>query len=307
MMTPMRIEVVELPSAPDSVRPTMKAVGVGGAGCNIVARSSLDKMAICRGSDGLHSSVQDRFVLKESEVKVCRTSQPHILASHDLPWMGRMLRFIDDPQVLFLFSGMGGETGSYVSPVLMAGTRRTFNISSVSLPFSAEGPERKASAKEGLDRLKRESDIMIVYANDALIKLAPNLPLSKAFSVMDHVMTSIPEDLASQLTVESLPVIKKEFYGLEMRLGIGYGLGFNKERLAVEEALDSPWFPSKQFRPSTGLMVIAQNEPDIDTVKGCLEYLDSMLEMDRLMVTVRKDPELDQRVRVSLMLGYGFK
>jgi cell division protein FtsZ len=306
MMTPMRIEVVELPSAPDSVRPTMKAVGVGGAGCNIVARSSLDKMAICRGSDGLHSPVQNRFVLKESEVKVCRTSQPHILASHDLPWMERMLRSIDDPQVLFLFSGMGGETGSYVSPVLMASTRRTFSISSVSLPFSAEGPERKASAKDGLDRLKEESDIMIVYANDALIKLAPNLPLSKAFSVMDHVMTSIPEDLASQLTVESLPVIKREFHGLEMRLGIGYGLGFNKERLAVEEALDSPWFPSKQFKPRTGLMVIAQAEPDVDTVKGCLEYLDGTVETDRIIVTVRKDPSLDGRVRVSLMLGYSF-
>ena len=38
-------------------------------------------------------------------------------------------------------------------------------------------------------------------------------------------------------------------------------------------------------------------------MKGCLEYLDSTVEVDRIIVTVRKDPSLDERLRVSLMLG----
>jgi len=300
----MRIEVLELPNTTESLRPRMTAVGIGGAGRNIVSRSTLERLAICREGEGLHSPVQKMFFLKGSEIKVCQTSKPSILAGHDLPWKSRMVGALNDPQVLFLFAGMGGETGSFVSPVLASSSKCSLSISSVCIPFSAEGSGRRAAARDGLSRLRAESDLTIVFTNDALIKLAPNLPLSKAFSVMDQVMVSFPEDLASMMSIESLPIIRNEFHGQDLRLGIGFGAGFNKERIAVEDALSSPWFPAPQFKPRSGIVIISQAEPDIDTVRECLEQIDGNVEVKRMMAAVRKDETLGNRIKVSVMLGY---
>jgi len=248
-----------------------------------------------------------QVLLRKGEVTVARTSSPTALHVSDLPWKNRLLEAVGRPEVLFLFSGLGGETGSYIAPLITELAHyTTMTFASVCLPFSVEGSNRRAMAKEGLVRLKAASHMVAVYANDPLIKLAPNLPLSKAFGVMDHIMLSLPTDLCQCLTAEAMPLLKENMGRKELRAGIGYGLGLERERLAVEDALTSPWFPSAEFQPDTALMLVTLGQEDRISTDDCVKEMSERLKVRKLLVASHVDPSLGRRAKVSLLLGYSF-
>ncbi len=57
----------------------------------------------------------------------------------------------------------------------------------VSTPFNVERA-RTVKAEEGLDKLEGEADSIIVLDNNRLLDYVPNLPIGKAFSVMDQII-----------------------------------------------------------------------------------------------------------------------
>ena len=298
--------MVELPGTSSLPRPEILVVGVGGAGRRMAALMPGEKLTVCQEGD--HGITGYRQVLlRKSEVNVARTSSSTALHVSDLPWKKRLAEAVGRPQALFLFSGLGGETGSYVAPLITEIAHySTMTFTSVCLPFSVEGSNRRAMAKEGLARLKEASHMVAVYANDPLIKLAPNLPLGKAFGVMDQIMLSLPTDLCHCLTSESIPLLKENLGKRELRAGIGYGMGLEKERLAVEDALTSPWFPSAEFQPDAALMLVSQGQEDRVGLEECMREVSGRLKVRKLLLASRTDPSLGRRVKVSLFLGYRF-
>jgi len=287
-------------------RPEILVVGIGGAGRHMAAQMPGNKLTVCQEGDvGVPGHKQ--VLLKRSEMVVARTSSSTALHVSDLPWKRRLVDAVGRPNIIFLFSGLGGETGSCLTPLIAELSHySTLTFASVCLPFSVEGPNRRSLAREGLSRLRAAADLVAVYANDPLIKLAPNLPLGKAFGVMDQIMLSLPTDLCHCLTAEALPTLKKNFSGRELRAGIGYGMGLEKERLAVEEALTSPWFPSPEFVPEAAFMIVSQGVADRISVDDCVKEMSYMLRVKSLLFTSMVDPSLGRRVKVSLLLSYRF-
>ena len=264
------------------------------------------KLTVClEGDAGIPGHRQ--VLLRKGEVTVARTSSATALHVSDLPWKNRLVEAVGRPDVLFQFSGLGGETGSFIAPLITELAHySTMTFTSVCLPFSVEGSNRRAMAKEGLARLKAASHMVAVYANDPLIKLAPNLPLGKAFGVMDQIMLSLPTDLCQCLTAEAIPLLKENLGRRELRAGIGYGMGLEKERLAVEDALTSPWFPSAEFQPDTALMLVSLGKEDRTGLDDCIREVSGRLKVRKLLVASRADQSLGRRVKVSLLLGYKF-
>ena len=87
------------------------------------------------------------------------------------------------------------------------------------------------------------SDIVITYSNDSLLKIAPNLPLRKAFGAMDIIMMAPVIELANALTMEDLLQVRSDFGACKhVRAGIGISSGLDRELRAVDEAFTSPWF-----------------------------------------------------------------
>lgn len=299
-------EIIELPPQSSQPRPEVLVVGVGGAGRHMAAQMPGAKLAVClEGDAGIPGHRQ--VLLRKGEVTVARTSSSTALHVSDLPWKNRLMEAVGRPDVLFLFSGLGGETGSYIAPLISELTHySTMTFTSVCLPFSVEGSNRRAMAKEGLARLKAASHMVAVYANDPLIKLAPNLPLGKAFGVMDQIMLSLPSDLCQCLTAEAIPILKEHLGRRELRAGIGYGMGLEKERLAVEDALTSPWFPSEEFPVDTALMLVSQGQEDRVSLEDCVREMSGRLNARKLLVASTVDQSLGRRVKVSLLLGYRF-
>ena len=54
----------------------------------------------------------------------------------------------------------------------------------VTYPFALERA-RKKKAEEGIQKLKKHCDSVIILDNNRLVQLVPNLPMAEAFSVAE--------------------------------------------------------------------------------------------------------------------------
>jgi len=83
---------------------------------------------------------------------------------------------------------MGGGTGTGAAPVVskIAKEQGAIVVGMVSTPFNVEARAR-TETEEGLEKLREEADSIIV-PNNRLLDYVPNLPIGKAFSVMDQII-----------------------------------------------------------------------------------------------------------------------
>ncbi len=154
--------------------------------------------------------------------------------------------------LVFITCGMGGGTGTGSAAVIaeQAKNMGALTVAVVTLPFSSEGKIRMENALEGLEKLKKNTDTLIVIKNDRLLSLVPDLPLNTAFKVCDEVLAGSVKGIAELVTKSGL--VNVDFADLRTILSNGgfavIGLGEasldskpeDRARVAVETALNSP-------------------------------------------------------------------
>jgi cell division protein FtsZ len=157
-----------------------------------------------------------------------------------------------DPTMVFITCGMGGGTGTGSAPIIAetAKAMGALTVAVVTLPFSSEGKIRLENALNGLEKLKKNCDTVIVIKNDKLLNLVPDLPLNTAFKVCDEVLAGSVKGIAELVTKAGL--VNVDFADLRTILSEGgyavIGLGEasldakkeDRARVAVETALNSP-------------------------------------------------------------------
>lgn len=177
----------------------IKLVGVGGAGSNAVDRlkmenlESLQLAVINTDYQALASSpVQDKVLIGMGVTRG--------LGSGGDPELGReaaeadrekISKVVKDCDLVFLFGGMGGGTGSGALPVVaeLATEEGALVIAFVTMPFSFEGGRRLKQAEEGLAALRRVCDAVIPLPNDVLLQeSAENETVLDSFARADEWM-----------------------------------------------------------------------------------------------------------------------
>jgi cell division protein FtsZ len=305
----MSPDVLRLGSAETKTRPRIKVVGIGGAGCNIVSDSSLEAIGVCKADEGMGEvRVQKKCVLTKEHVRLFRTTSPQMFSTIGGNLKNGMFSSIGEADIMFLFTGLGGETGSSVTPALANISRKHCKlvIVSAAIPFSVEGGERKHLAASSMDRVIEHSDLVISYNNDSLLKIAPNLPLRKAFSAMDIIMMAPVVELANALTVEDLVQIRSDFGACKLvRAGIGIGGGNDRELRAVEEAFTSPWFDFDLSTVKSALVIASSEDMDERLAEKIVKDVTYRIPNARVRYASREDRELGDKVRVVLLLGVG--
>jgi cell division protein FtsZ len=279
-------------------------VGVGGAGCNAVAVSEMNHFGIISDRDREHHDM-DIVRITPGELEMFRTTAPHFLTK-DLPVVRNIIQRIDDKDIVFIFTGLGGETGSHTAPVLanISKRRAKLVVSIVCTPFSVEGVDRHKHASEGLIKLSLTSDLCVVLDNDGLAKAAPQMQFRKAFRVMDQVMNFVPNEMHQTLTKESLKEIREHFRDCsQCRLGVGIGKGVYADRLALQEAFESPWFDPKLDKMLSCLALFSVGNGQEYLVEPMLKDLSSRVPSATWLYAVRSDPALEDRVQVTLLVG----
>jgi cell division protein FtsZ len=159
--------------------------------------------------------------------------------------------------MVFITCGLGGGTGTGAAPLIAEVSKGlgALTVAVVTLPFSSEGRIRMENALQGLEKLRKYTDTLIVIRNDKLLSIAPDLPLNTAFKVCDEVLAGSVKGIGELITCSGM--MNVDFADLRTILSdAGYaviGLGEasidakSEERatIAIETALNSPLLDSE--------------------------------------------------------------
>ena len=105
-----------------------------------------------------------------------------------------ILAALDGKKTVFIMAGLGGGTGSGVTPYVaqLAKRQGAFVIGLVTLPFRFEGARRMLAALNSIEEMKAVADAVVIASNDELFKLSPpNSKISERFKLLDAALLEV--------------------------------------------------------------------------------------------------------------------
>jgi cell division protein FtsZ len=230
-------------------------VGCGGAGNNQVTRiqnkqvEGAETVAINTDKQHLEMSSADRKILVGKDLTRGLGAGGHPEKGERAAEENRaeLRALFKDADMVFITAGLGGGTGTGVSPVLaeIAKKEDCIVIGTVTMPFSIEGA-RMSKAEDGLYKLRQYVDTAIVIENDRLLDIAGDMPLDQAFGVADELITTMIKGITETISKPSLVNLDYADVQAVMNEGgvavVGYGESDtkNKGEEAIHEALSNP-------------------------------------------------------------------
>jgi len=248
----------------ESSAPKIYIVGTGGGGCNTLNRIfevGVEGASVIAMNTDAHHLVRTRadkkLLLGRNTTKgLGAGSNPTVGEEAAKESKGEIEKVIANSQMVFVTCGLGGGTGTGSAHIIAEQAKNdgALTIAVVTLPFLSEGKVRRANALEGLNKLKRQADTVIVIPNDKLLAIVPDLPLNTAFKVADEVLASSVKGITELVTKVGL--VNLDFADLRTILKdagcavIGFGESNANVKpdemaiTAVENALNSPLLDS---------------------------------------------------------------
>ncbi len=241
-------------------KPKIYVVGAGGSGCNTLNRlheiGIVGAKIIAMNTDAQHlvKMKADKKILlgKQLTKGMGAGSNPEVGENAAKESKADIQKALAEAQLVFITCGLGGGTGTGSAHLIAEESKNAgaLTIAIVTLPFSSEGRMRWKNALEGLAKLKRQSDTVIVIPNDKLLAIVPDLPLNTAFKVADEVLANSAKGITELVTKSGL--VNLDFADLKTVLKdagcavIGMGEASlaakpdERAITAIENALSSP-------------------------------------------------------------------
>lgn len=237
---------------------SVRVIGVGGAGANVLDRMALEGseeaelLTLNTDIRALSSSVSN------NKIQLGKTLLKGMGAGGD-PELGKQaaLEAVDEirgslrgHQMAFVCVGLGGGTGSGAAPEVcrIAKEEGVFLVVFATLPFSFEGRRRMEQALEALDRIGRYANAVVTFDNDRMGELiVPKEGVQSAFAAADKI---ISQSIRATMKIVSHPGIIR--IGMDELLsalrndnsrclfGFGVAKGDSRALEALEQALKSP-------------------------------------------------------------------
>jgi cell division protein FtsZ len=250
----------------------IKVIGVGGGGCNAVARM------VAEGLEGVEFYAMNTDIQALSACQVHNKLQlgPKItkgLGAGSNPEIGRqaalentdqIVELLQGADMVFVTAGLGGGTGTGAAPVIasLAKELDALTVAVVTKPFGFEGPRRMRMAEEGLARLAGTVDTVIAIPNDRLLKLVPKgTSFFQSFKVADDLLRQAVQGISDIIITPGL--INRDFSDIKATMtGMGYammgtatGRGENAAVEAARQAISSPLLEDSRIAGSRGILI----------------------------------------------------
>lgn len=299
-------------------KPRILVVGCGGAGNNSVDRLMRigvhGAKTVAINTDKMHI---DRI---EAEKKaLIGMSITRGMGAGGCPEVGErcallaeddIRRLISGADMTFITVGMGGGTGTGVAPVVarLAESMGSVVVAIATTPFDAE-KRRCRAAREGLEKLRRHCDSVIVLDNNRLVKMVPNLPIEQAFCVMDQLISEVIRGITETITLPSL--INLDFADVRTMMSTGqtatilYGeeCADDPEQVIVE-TLNNPLLDI-DYSDASGALIHLTSGPDlsIGTAYSVVDGISSQLSPDaNVIFGARLDSDFTGVIRVLAII-----
>ncbi|MDY6984919.1 MAG: cell division protein FtsZ [Candidatus Thermoplasmatota archaeon] len=308
----------ELERVLSSLRTKICVVGCGGAGTNTITRL-LD--AGIRGAElyALNTDAQHLLYAKAPRKLLIGRRTTKGLGAGALPSVGEAAALEAEEEIktmlkgadlVFVTCGLGGGTGTGSVPVVarIAKELGALTIAVVTIPFSVEGVVRMENAINGLEKLKREADTVIVVPNDKLLQVAPRLSINEAFRVADEILVRAIKGISEMITVPGL--INLDFADLKTIMKGGgvamIGLGeadSNDTKKAVIDALNSPLL-DVDITNATGALVnvVGGDTLTLQEAQEAVSEIHAKAPNARIIWGVATDPGMKSSVRIMLVI-----
>ena len=282
-----------IPKNIENVQPKISVIGVGGAGCNAVNTMINSKVNninfLVANTDGQalsRSMAKTQIQLgKELTSGLGAGSDYTIGEQAALETIDEIMMELEDVNMLFIATGMGGGTGTGAAPVIAekAKEKGILTIAVVTKPFDFEGKKRMETALLGLKKLEDSVDTLIVIPNQNLFRIANDkTTFSEAFQLADDVLYQGIIGITDLIT--SPGMINLDFSDIktimknkgQAMMGTGEHSGENRAKVAAEMALNNPLLDNSSIDGASSILL---------NIKGGLDL--ALFEVDEAASLIR--------------------
>jgi len=199
--------------------PKIAVIGIGGAGSNIVSsvhsgcKKNVHTVAINTDEASLQKVAAHTKLLVGKDVTQGK-------GTNGFPEVGEycgecakdaIRDVVKGKDLVFVVAGMGGGTGTGIAPIVakISKEMKSFTFVIAIKPFSFES-ERAEKARDGVSKLQSIENNVFVFENDTLLKTGQDLPLGKAFGMIDSNVINLIDSFCSQASQAFISAMTKE-------------------------------------------------------------------------------------------------
>jgi len=236
---------------------TIKVVGVGGAGNNVVNRmvragtQGVEFVAVNTDRQSLAVSNADQKI--QIGEKMTRGqgagSDPEIGKRSAEESRNSIAKAVENADMVFITAGMGGGTGTGAAPIIADVCREAgiLTVGVVTKPFKFEGKRRMDQANAGIKELLGKVDSLLIIPNDRLKHATDQkVTLANAFEIADDVLLQAVTSISG--LIKSTGFINLDFADVTAimknagmaHMGVGRAAGKGKAEEAARMAVSSP-------------------------------------------------------------------
>ncbi len=306
----------------------IKVIGVGGGGGNAV--NHMYKEGIHDVSFALCNT--DKQVLDDSPIPtrlqmgpgLGAGGEPEKASEYAEESLEDIHELLDDgTQMVFITAGMGGGTGTGAAPIIAREARKMgiLTVGIVTIPFVFEGQWKIDLALDGVEKISKEVDALLVVNNERLREIYSDLTIMNAFAKADDTLTVAARSISELITTNG--IINVDFQDVLTTLkdggvaiiSTGYGEGEKRVTKAIENALHSPLLNNNDIYAAKRLLLCITCSDNEE--KGTLQ-MGEMDEVHEFMGKIKKgyrskfglaaDPTLGNKVKVTILAsGFGIE
>ncbi|MDD5363191.1 MAG: cell division protein FtsZ [Ignavibacteria bacterium] len=304
----------------------IKVVGVGGGGGNII-NSMVDKgiegvefIAINTDLQALEISKADiKIQIGKSVTKGLGTGMNNDVGEKSAEESREEIaRALAGSDMVFITAGMGGGTGTGASPIVarVAKSIEALVVAIVTKPFHFEARPRMLLADQGIDKLKREVDSLIVIPNQRIVELMPkDCSKNQAFAMANKVLYSATKGISQIITKTG--EINVDFADVrttmkstgDAMIGTGIAAGEDRAIRAVTDALSNPILEDINITGARNVLVNIASNGNIlfEEINKINDYVyESVGDKANYIFGIVDDKEMDEQLMVTV-IATGFR
>ena len=267
-----------LDTGPDTVV-TIKVIGVGGGGSNVVNRmvrsgmKGVDFIAVNTDKQALKNSAATYKIQIGEKLTQGQGagSDPEVGRKSAEESRNQISKMLEETDMVFITAGMGGGTGTGAAPIVadIAKELGILTVGVVTKPFRFEGMRRMKQAEGGINELRNKVDSLVIIPNERL-KLATDqkITMLNAFEIADDVLQQAVQSISD--LIKNTGFINLDFADVSAvmkdagraHMGVGRAAGKNKAEEAAKMAISSPLLETS-INGAKGVLINVTGSMDI--------------------------------------------
>ena len=306
----------------EQATPTIiKVVGVGGGGGNAVNRmiaNGLKKVSFVALNTDVQalqrSNAQTRIAIgKELTGGLGAGGQPEIGEKAAQESKEEIKKELENADMVFITAGMGGGTGTGAAAVVaeIAKSCNALTVAVVTTPFTFEGKKKLSLAEQGIEKLRKSVDTLIIIPNQQLMNVVEqNTPIKKAFLLADSALLQAVQGISDLITEPGeinidFADVKTVMKGKgDALIGLGFGEGTNRAVEAAKQSINNPLLENASIEGAKAVLVnIAGGDNlTLQEYQDVVELITANVDEEALITAGQSyNPALGERIRVTVV------